>query len=63
LPLSQIIKALEEQGFTSITDVEYESRAGSNGVWEVEATNKKGERRELKVDRTSGSVISDLADD
>jgi uncharacterized membrane protein YkoI len=63
LPLSQIIQTLEQQGFTNITDVEYEDRAGDNGVWEVEATNKKGSRRELKVDRTTGAVISDRKED
>jgi hypothetical protein len=56
-PLSEIIKSLEDKGYSPVTDVSIDDDA-----WEIEAY-KDGEERELKVDPVSGQVISDQPED
>ena len=51
-PLSAIIKALEEQGYRTITAVEFE-----DGRWEVEVKGPTGQEMELQVDPVSGAVV------
>lgn len=50
-PLSEVIKALEDQGYRTITEVEFE-----RGVWEIEVHQPDGEEIELKVDSVTGNV-------
>ncbi len=56
-PLSEIVAALERQGYGPIVDVEFD-----DGRWEVEAY-RQGRKFELKVDPHSGSVLSERPDD
>ena len=56
-PLSQIVRTLEEQGFSPIVEIEFD-----DNLWEVEAY-KEGDKRELKVDPVSGRIISGQKDD
>ena len=55
--LSEIVRGLVAAGYTDIEEVSFEGRN-----WEVEAT-RNGTRRELRVDPTTGSVVSDRVDD
>lgn len=50
-PLSEIIKALEDQGYKTITEVEFE-----DGVWEIEVHQPKDKEVKLKVDAVSGEI-------
>lgn len=54
--LSEIVRALEEQGYIPIVEIEFE-----DGRWEIEAY-KEGVKRELKVDPVSGMIMSDRKD-
>jgi hypothetical protein len=56
-PLSEIVAALERQGYGPIIEVEFD-----DGRWEIEAY-RQGRKFELKVDPHSGSVLSERADD
>ena len=56
LPLSIIIRNVEEQGFSPIVEIGFDAN-----LWEVEAY-KEGDKRELKVDPVSGRIISDQKD-
>ena len=56
-PLSEIVKSLEEKGFSPITEISMD-----NGVWEVE-TYRDGQERELKVNPKDGQIISDRLED
>ncbi len=53
LPLSEIVKQLEDVGYTQIIDVEFE-----DGVWEVDHV-VDGEERELHVDPMTGEILPD----
>jgi len=55
-PLSDVVKALEDQGYSPVTEVSID-----NGVWEVEAY-KDGQERELRVDPVTAKIISDQPD-
>jgi uncharacterized membrane protein YkoI len=55
-PLSEIVRILEEQGYSPIVDIEFD-----DARWEVEAYNE-GVKRELRVDPASGQIISDRKD-
>jgi hypothetical protein len=55
-PLSDVVKALEDQGYSTVTEVNID-----NGVWEVEAY-KDGQERELRVDPVTAKIISDRPD-
>lgn len=54
-PLSDIIKMVEKAGYTPTNaDV-------SHGKWEIEAY-KNGQKRELKIEPSTGKVLSDHPD-
>jgi len=50
-PLSEIIKALEDQGMTTITEVEFDG-----GVWKIEVHMPDGKEVDLRVDPVSGEI-------
>lgn len=50
-PLSSIIKAVEEHGYGTITEVEFE-----NGKWEIEVHRTGGKEIEIHVDAISGQI-------
>lgn len=50
-PLSEIIKTLEDQGYRTITEVEFE-----DGAREIEVHQDDGEELELRVDPETGEV-------
>jgi Peptidase propeptide and YPEB domain len=50
-PLSQIIKAIEDKGFKTITEVDFD-----DGVWKIEAHQVDGKEITLKVDPMTGEV-------
>jgi len=50
-PLSEVIKALEDKGYRTITEVEFE-----RGVWEIEVYQADGEEIKIKVDPVSGET-------
>jgi len=50
-PLSEVIKVLEDQGYRTITEVEFE-----DGVWEIEVHQSDGKEIEIKVDPVSGEI-------
>lgn len=56
LKLSEIISALEQQGFHPVTDVEFD-----DGVWEIDAYRGR-EKRELHVDPKTGQILRDRED-
>ncbi|MCT7941557.1 PepSY domain-containing protein [Shewanella holmiensis] len=56
IALSEIVKIIEDQGYTPITEISID-----NGVWEAEVY-KGVEKRELKVSPIDGNIISDLPD-
>lgn len=56
-PVSEIAASLEKQGYKPIEEIKFD-----DGKWEVEAY-KNDQKRELKVDPTSGKIISDHSDD
>lgn len=51
-PLSEIIKMLEDAGFAPY-DVEFKA-----GRWHVDAMNKEGQRRDLRVHPATGEITS-----
>lgn len=55
-PLVEIIQMLEAQGYAPITEISMD-----DGFWEVEAY-KNNEERELKVNPSTGEIISDRKD-
>lgn len=57
MDLSQVVKAIEEQGYSPITEISID-----NGIWEVEAF-KDGLERDLMVNPRNGDIISDRLDD
>ena len=56
-PLSELVRTLEEQGYSLFVDIEFE-----DGQWEIEAY-KEGVKRELRVNPVSGKIVSDRQDD
>jgi hypothetical protein len=57
LPLSQVLAALERDGWGPFKEVEFD-----DGVWEVEVW-KGRQRYKLEVDPTSGKVLRERRDD
>ncbi|MGI0482289.1 PepSY domain-containing protein [Geminocystis sp. CENA526] len=57
-PLSEIIRSVENKGYSPIVDVDYDDDDG----WEIKAY-RNNEKRELKVNPISGDIISDKKDD
>lgn len=56
MPLSEVIKSVEDEGYERISDVSFD-----DGKWEVDAY--KGEqKRDLEVDPHSGDILSDKED-
>jgi len=55
-PLVDIITALEDQGYSPITEISFD-----DNVWEVD-TYKGEQARELKVDPTTGEIVEDEED-
>lgn len=51
-PLSEIVKSLEDAGFSPIIEVEFRA-----GRWHVEAF-KDGQKRDLRVHPVSGEITS-----
>jgi uncharacterized membrane protein YkoI len=56
-PLSEIVRTLEEKGYSPIVDIEFE-----DSQWEVK-TYKEGVKRKIKIDPVSGKIVSDRKDD
>ena len=56
-PLSEIVRTLEEQGYSPFVDIEFE-----DGQWEVKAY-KEGVKRKLKIDPVSGEIVLDRKDE
>lgn len=52
-PLSEIIKALEDQGYKQITEIAFD-----DGVWEIEVRQADGTEVELKADPVSGDITT-----
>jgi hypothetical protein len=50
-PLSAVIKAVEDQGYKTVTDVEFE-----DGKWSIEALQADGQTVELSADPITGQV-------
>jgi hypothetical protein len=50
-PLSEIIKAIEEKGLKTITDIEFEDE-----VWNIEAHQIDGKEIKLKVNPITGEI-------
>lgn len=58
LTAAELLTRLEAAGYTDIRDTDLD-----DAVWEVDATNKAGQRVELRVNAHSGKVISEGQDD
>ncbi len=56
LAFSDVVKHLEKEGFTPVSELEFE-----NGVWEIEAA-KDGETAEFVVELVSGQMQIRMAD-
>jgi hypothetical protein len=52
-PLSEIIRALEDQGLGGITEVEFD-----DGVWKIEVHQPDGKELDIRVDPMSGQIQS-----
>jgi hypothetical protein len=50
-PLSEIIKAVEDKGNKTITDIEFD-----DGVWKIEVHQPDGKEAHIKVDPVSGAI-------
>jgi uncharacterized membrane protein YkoI len=50
-PLSTIIKTVEDRGYGTITEVEFE-----DGKWEIEVHQPGGKEKEIHVDAISGQI-------
>ncbi len=50
-PLSEIIKAVEAQGYKTITEVEFD-----DNVWKIEAHQPDGKEVHVQVDPLSGAI-------
>ena len=51
-PLSEIVKILEDAGFTPV-EVDFKA-----GRWHVEAFNSEGQKRDLRVHPVTGEITS-----
>jgi uncharacterized membrane protein YkoI len=51
-PLSTIIKTVEDRGYGTITEVEFE-----DGKWEIEVHKTGGKEAEIHVDAISGQIM------
>jgi hypothetical protein len=56
MPLSEILKIVEDQGYFPITDASMDY-----GIWKIDAY-KNGEARELRVDPITAQIDSDRSD-
>lgn len=52
-PLSEVAKMLEDAGFSPIIEMEFRA-----GRWHVEAFNKEGQKRDLRVHPVTGEITS-----
>lgn len=59
LTADRIRAALAQAGYTRIHDLDYDS----DGYWEADAVNARGERVELRVDPYTGAVLREQLDD
>ena len=50
-PLSEIIKSVEDKGYKTITELEFD-----DGVWKVELHQPDGKEVRIKVDPVSGAI-------
>jgi Peptidase propeptide and YPEB domain len=50
-PLSEIIKAVEDKGYKTITDVEFD-----DGVWRIEVHQPDGNEVHINVDPANGTI-------
>ncbi|MDA8444839.1 PepSY domain-containing protein [Paracidovorax valerianellae] len=58
LSADQVMQALQQAGYTRVHGLEYE-----DGYWEAEATNMANLNMELRVEPTTGKVLSERLDD
>lgn len=58
LGADQVQIALQQAGYTRVRGIEFD-----DGVWEAEATNSANQSVELRVDPTTGRVVSEQLDD
>ncbi len=58
LTMRELLARLERQGYRDITDIERDA-----GVWEVEASDARGHRLDLKVSGHDGRVLHSKFDD
>lgn len=59
LTAAEIRAALAAAGYTRIHDLEYDS----DGYWEADAVNRRGQKVELRVDPYTGAVLREELDD
>jgi uncharacterized membrane protein YkoI len=57
ISIEQATKIAREAGLVVIREIELD-----DGRWEIEGRNQAGERRELKIDATSGKVLRNERD-
>lgn len=60
LTQQQIQAALLKAGYTNLHDFEFKRK---NNYWEVDATNRRGQRVELRVDAYTGKILRERYDD
>ncbi len=58
LSVDQVLQALQQAGYTRVRGIEYD-----DGYWEAEATNMANLAVELRLEPTTGKVISERLDD
>ncbi|SFD47430.1 PepSY domain-containing protein [Paracidovorax konjaci] len=58
LGAEQVVQALQQAGYTHVRGIEYD-----DGFWEAEATNRANQAVELRVEPTTGQVLSERLDD
>lgn len=56
-PLSEIVKKLEQMGYTQISEIEFD-----DGQWEVDVYHD-GKKRDVHVDPRTGEITKDKIDD
>ena len=50
-PLSEIVKSIEDKGYKTITELEFD-----DGVWKIEVHQPGGKEVHIKVDPVSGAI-------
>lgn len=52
-----VAKALQDAGYEQITEIEYD-----DNYWKAEIYTKEGQKRDIKVDPTTGEIVKDKRD-